>query len=166
MTFPTRLAPLALWFAILTVPAAAVAGPHKGVVGKMTPAAPVLVSGKLLTYQGQPAGNRQIHLENTVSGDSFLTQTGNDGSFSIALPPAGYNLREEHGPIVARNIPHWVDDVNLGSVSEPGTWWQRLLESEGVAPAVVHSPAPITSNVRPGQPIELNHQSSSRYSPQ
>jgi hypothetical protein len=88
-----------------------------------------------------------------VTGDAFSTSTGKDGSFSIAVPPAAYNLREEHGPIVAGNIQAWGDAVNLGTVSEPGAL-QHLLQREGIAPAQIHSPAPITSNVRPGGRIE------------
>lgn len=118
----------------------------------MLRATPVTVSGKLLTYEGQPAAERQIHFENAVSGDAYLTKTGKDGSFSIALPAASYNLREEHGPIVAGDIQAWSGAVNLGTVSEPGTL-EHLLQGEGVAPALIHSPAPITSNVRPGSPV-------------
>ncbi len=118
----------------------------------MLRATPVTVSGKLLTYEGQPAAERQIHFENTVSADAYLTKTGKDGGFSIALPPASYNLREEHGPIVAGDVQAWSGAVNLGTVSEPGTL-EHLLQGEGVAPALIHSPAPITSNVRPGSPI-------------
>jgi hypothetical protein len=140
--------------AIITLPAAALAGPHKGVVGPMQPAVPVEVSGKLLTHEGQPAANRQIHFENRVSGDVFLTKTGPDGSFSFALPPGEYNLREEHGPIIAGYIQTYnTDAINLGTVSEPGQL-QHFLESERIAPALIHSPAPITSNVRQGSRIE------------
>jgi hypothetical protein len=147
-----RLVLLASLAALLGAAPAALAGPHKGVVGKFQPATPVVISGKLLTAEGQPAADRAIHFENTVSADAFLAQTGKDGSFSFALPPAAYNLREEQGPIVVRNIQAWNGEVNLGTVSEP-TGWQRILEGEGVAPALIHSPAPITSRVRAGQPI-------------
>ena len=153
MTLPKRLVLLALPFAILAVPARGLAGPHKGVVGRLLPAPPVQISGKLLTYEGQPAADRQIHFENTVSADAYLTSTGKDGSFSIAVPPAAYNLREEHGPIVAGNVAAWGDPVNLGTVSEPGGL-QHFLQSEGLAPAQIHSPAPVTSDVRPGGRIE------------
>lgn len=153
MTFPKRLVMLAPLVAIFTLPARGFAGPHKGVVGKMISATPVVISGKLLTYEGQPAADRQIHFENAVSGDAYLTSTGKDGSFSITLPPASYNLREEHGPIVAADIQAFGDAISLGTVSEPGQI-EHLLQGEGVAPALIHSPAPITSNVRPGSPIE------------
>src|SRR5579871_1428757 len=148
MNAPNRLVPLAVLVALLAAPAISPAGPHKGVVGTMLPASPVVIDGKLLTYQGQPAADRQIHFENIVSGDAFLTRTGKDGGFNIALPPAVYNLREEHGPIIVRDIQALSGELNLGTVSEPGGW-QRWLEGEGLAPALIHSPAPITSNVRP-----------------
>lgn len=153
MTFPKCLVLFAPWCAILAVAAAAFAGPRKGVVGNLLPATPVVISGKLLTNEGAPAANRQIHFENSVSGDSYLTWTGNDGSFSIALPPASYNLREEHGPIVVGDIQAWNNAVSLGTVSEPG-FWEHLLQGQQTAPALIHSPAPITSNVRPGGPIQ------------
>jgi len=156
MTSPKRLVPFALLFAIVASPVSALAGPHKGVVGRMQPATAVEVSGKLLTYEGQPAADREIHFENTVSGDAYLTRTGQDGSFSITLPPAAYNLREEHGPIVVGNIQAWSGAVNLGTVSEPGTL-QHWLQSEKVAPALIHSPAPITAHPRPGAPIESSN---------
>ena len=85
----------------------------------MQAAPPVVISGKVLTYEGAPAADRQIHLENTVTADAYLTSTGKDGSFSIAVPPAYYNLREEHGPIVAGNIWAQGDAISLGTVSEP-----------------------------------------------
>jgi hypothetical protein len=152
MTLPKRVALLAPLFAILVHPASGLAGPHKGVVGKMQAAPPVVISGKVLTYEGAPAADRQIHLENTVTGDAFLTSTGKDGSFSIAVPPAYYNLREAHGPIVAGYIWAQGDAINLGTVAEPGGL-QYLLQLQRIAPAQIHSPAPITSDVRPGSPI-------------
>lgn len=152
MNLPKSLILPALLFGIVAAPPLLWAGPHKGVVGRMQSAPPVRISGKVLTYQGQPAADRQLHLENTVSGDAYLTSTAKDGSFSTAVPPAAYNLREEHGPIVASNIQAWREPVNLGTVSEPG-FLQHLLELQWLAPAQIHSPAPITSNVRPGSPI-------------
>jgi hypothetical protein len=153
MTCPTRPPILALVLAVISIPAAAFAGPHKGVVGPLQPATPVVVSGKLLSYEGQPLADREIHFENVVSGDLFLGMTGKDGSFSVPLPPAFYNLREGDGPIVAGYIQAQGDAINVGSVSEPPAL-QRLLERQGVAPAQVHSPAPITSDVRPGYQVE------------
>jgi hypothetical protein len=153
MTCPKRHLTLALVFTIFTVAPAAIAGPHKGVVGRMQAAEPVAVSGKLLTYEGQPFGGRQVHFENRVSGDVFLTRTRSDGSFSFELPPGEYNLRDEQGPIIRGHIQAYSDDINLGTVSEPPQI-QYLLERERVAPAQLHSPAPVTSNVRPGTGVQ------------
>ncbi|HEY2106686.1 MAG TPA: carboxypeptidase-like regulatory domain-containing protein [Candidatus Binataceae bacterium] len=165
MTLPKRLVLLAPLFAILVHPIPGLAGPHKGVVGKMQGAPPVVISGKVLTHEGQPVADREIHLENTVTGDAFLTSTGKDGSFSIAVPPAYYNLREEHGPIVAGYIWAQGDAINMGTVSEPGGL-QYLLQLQRIAPAQIHSPAPITSNVRPGSPITPTDRVSPHYQPQ
>jgi hypothetical protein len=153
MMVAKRLMLFLLLGTILGAAPAVFAGPHKGVPGRLLPATPVVISGKLVTADGQPATGREIHFENTVSSDVYLTHTGKDGGFSFALPPAAYNLREEHGPIVARNIQAWGDAVNLGTVAEP-TGWERFLQFQSVAPALLQSPAPITSNVGPGQPIE------------
>jgi hypothetical protein len=152
MTCPKRHLTLALVLTLITVAPAAIAGPHKGVVGRMLPAEPVVISGKLLTYEGQPFGNRQVHFENRVSGDAFLTRTRGDGSFSFPLPPGEYNLRDEQGPIIRSHILAYGEDINLGTVAEPPQI-QYLLQREGVAPAQVHSPAPVTSNVHPGTRI-------------
>jgi hypothetical protein len=153
MTSPTRCLILTLVLAVISIPAAVIAGPRTGVVGPMQRATPVVLTGKVLSYEGQPLANREIHFENVVSGDVFLGMTGPDGSFSMPLPPGFYNLREGNGPIVAGYILAQGDAINVGSVSEPPEL-QRLLEMQGVAPAQVHSPAPITSDVRPGNRVE------------
>jgi hypothetical protein len=82
----------------------------------------------------------------------FLTKTGRGGSFSLALAPGAYDLRDEEGPIIVRYIDVRDQDINLGRVSEPGPLAQ-LLESERIAPALIESPASVTSNVVPGNPI-------------
>jgi hypothetical protein len=87
-----------------------------------------------------------------VSGDVFLTATNADGSFSYALPPGLYELREERGPVVAGYIAAQGEDITLGTVSEPPSI-MNLLQSEAVAPAQIRSPAPITSSVVPGGPV-------------
>jgi hypothetical protein len=151
MTCQKRLPVLVFLSAIVAVPVAAIAGPHKGVVGRMEPATPVIVSGKLLTYEGQPAASQPIHFENLVSGDLFLATTGPDGSFAYALPPGGYDLRVEQGPIVVDFIDAQDEAVRLGTVSEPAKF-QYWLQAEGLAAALIHSPAPITSNVQANNP--------------
>ena len=95
------------------------AGPRKGVVGHFMEVRMPVARGKLLTHQGQPAAGRQIHFENRVSGDVFLTKARGDGSFSLALAPGAYDLRDEDGPIIVRYIDVRDQDINLGTVSEP-----------------------------------------------
>ena len=82
MTCPQRYLTLALVLTTLAAPAA-FAGPHKGVVGRLTPAEPVVVSGKLLTYEGQPFGNRQVHFRNT----NLLVR---NPTWDIGLQKTGY----------------------------------------------------------------------------
>ncbi len=151
MTCQKRLSILVLLSAIVAVPIAAIAGPHKGVVGHLDPATPVVVSGKLLTYAGQPAASRAIHFQNVVSGDLFLARTGPDGSFAYALPPGGYDLRVEQGPIIVDFIDAQGEAVTLGALSEPAQF-QYWLQAEGLAAALIRSPAPITSNVQANNP--------------
>lgn len=55
-------------------------------------------------------------------------------------------------PIIVRDIDVRDQDVNLGTVSEPGLL-AHLLESEIIAPALIQSPASVTSNVVPGNPV-------------
>ena len=143
---------LALAFASIAIPISAIAGPHKGVVGLFVEVRTPVASGRLLTHQGQPAAGQQIHFENRVSGDVFLTKTRGDGSFSLALAPGAYDLRDEDGPIIVRYINVRDRDINLGTVSEPGLL-AHLLESEIIAPALIQSPASVTSNVVPGNPV-------------
>jgi hypothetical protein len=148
MTCPKRLLAFTLLSSMVAAPVAAIAGPHRGVVGALEPATPVIVSGKLLTHEGQPAANQPIHFENIVSGDLFLAQTAQDGSFSFPLPPGEYDLRVEQGPIVVNFIDADIEAeaVTLGTLSEPPQI-QYWLQAEGLAAALVKSPAPITSNV-------------------
>jgi hypothetical protein len=144
---------LALAFAVLVLPLNAPAGSRTGVAGQMLETTSVTVTGKLLSPAGQPIAGRTIHFENVVTGDTFLTRTGTGGAFSALLPPATYNLREEPGPIVMRNVQALTNPIDLGTVNEPQSWWD-FLEGEKTAPAQIHSPAPITSSVRPGGPIQ------------
>jgi hypothetical protein len=153
MICPKRLLILALLSSLVAAPVAAIAGPHKGVVGPLQPAFPVVVSGKLLTYEGQPAANQPIHFENVVSGDLFLAKTGPDGAFSFPLPPGGYDLRVEQGPIVVGliDVQEDAEAITVGTVSEPPKI-QYWLQAQGLAAALIWSPAPITSNVYANNP--------------
>jgi hypothetical protein len=147
-----RFVILALAFASIATSINAMAGPHKGVAGLFVEVRTPVASGRLLTHQGQPAAGQQIHFENRVNGDAFLTKTRGDGSFSLALAPGAYDLRDEDGPIIVRYIDVRDQDINLGTVSEPGPLAQ-LLESERIAPALIQSPASVTSDVVPGNQV-------------
>jgi len=147
-----RFLALALTLASIAVSLNTMAGPRRGVAGHFMEVRMPAARGKLLTHQGQPAAGRQIHFENLVSGDVFLTKARGDGSFSLALAPGAYDLRDEDGPIIVRYIDVRDQDINLGTVSEPGPLAQ-LLESERIAPALIQSPASVTSNVVPGNQV-------------
>jgi hypothetical protein len=137
---------LALSLASIAVPVTIIAGPRKGVVGRLVEVGTPVVGGKLLTHQGRSVADRQIHFENGVSGDVFMTSTQADGSFSLALAPGAYDLRDEDGPIIVGHINVRDQDIDLGTVSESGPL-EHLLESERIAPALIQSPAAITSDV-------------------
>ena len=148
-----RLLVFALAFAGIAISVKTRDGPRQDVAGLLFVEVRTSVArGRLLTHHGQPLASRQIHFENRVTGDVFLTKTGRGGSFSLALAPGAYDLRDEEGPIIVRYIDVRDQDINLGTVSEPGPLAQ-LLESERIAPALVQSPASVTSNVVPGNPI-------------
>ncbi len=112
------------------------------------------VSGMMSYRDGKPADRRQLHYENRVTNDIFVAPTKPDGSFSADLPPGVYDLRAERGLILAAKIRVDRDDVNVGHVVEAAPLdVRRPFEHEGVAEALVDSPAPATSNVTSGRAI-------------
>ncbi len=113
------------------------------------------VSGLMSYRDGKPADKRQLHYENRVTSDIFVAPTKPDGSFTADLPPGFYDLRAERGLILASKIRVDSDDVNVGHVVEPAPLdVRRLFERQGVAETIVESPAPATSNVISGRPLE------------
>ena len=52
----------------------------------------------------KPLSDHQLHFENRISGDMYLTRTGDDGSFASDLPPGIYDLRAERGLVVRPGI--------------------------------------------------------------
>jgi len=113
------------------------------------------VSGVMLYRDGKPADRRQLHYENRITNDIFVAPTTPDGSFTADLPPGIYDLRAERGVVLASKIRVGNDDVNVGHVVEPATLdMLRPFEREGVAEAIVDSPAPATANIVSGRPIE------------
>ncbi|HYL59091.1 MAG TPA: hypothetical protein VEU51_09480 [Candidatus Acidoferrales bacterium] len=112
------------------------------------------VSGMMSYRNGAPADKRQLHYENRVTGDMYVAPTNPDGTFKANLPPGLYDLRAERGVILARKIRVDAADVNIGHVVEPAPLdVHRPFQREGVAEAIVVSPAPSTANLT-GRPLE------------
>jgi len=113
------------------------------------------VSGLMSYRDGKPAERRQLHYENRVTSDIYVAPTKPDGSFTADLPPGLYDLRAERGVILASKIRVDAEDVNIGHVVEPVPLdVRRPFEREGVAEALVESPAPATANLTSGRPLE------------
>ena len=113
------------------------------------------VSGLMSYRDGKAADRRQLHYENRVTNDIFVAPTKPDGSFTADLPPGVYDLRAERGVILASKIRVDSDDINVGHIVEPAPLdVRRSFEHQGVADTIVESPAPATSNVISGRPIE------------
>jgi len=113
------------------------------------------VSGVMSYRDGKAADRRQLHYENRVTNDIFVAPTKPDGSFTADLPPGLYDLRAERGVILASKIRVDTADVNIGHVVEPAPLdVRRPFEHEGVAEALVESPAPATANITSGRAIE------------
>jgi hypothetical protein len=112
------------------------------------------VSGTFVYWDGKPMDNRQLHFQNRASGDMFVAPTDSHGDFAAYLPPGLYDLRAERGVILKEKILVGNDDFNIGRVVEPApTDPRRLLDRQGVAEAIVQSPAPTTANMK-GRPME------------
>jgi hypothetical protein len=111
------------------------------------------VSGLMSYRNGRPAAQRWLHYENRVTSDIYIAPTEPDGSFTADLPPGLYDLRAECGVILASKIRVDAPDVYIGHVVEPALLDVcRPFESEGVAEALVVSPAPATANLS-GRPL-------------
>jgi len=119
------------------------------------------VSGNFVYRDGTPADNRQLHFQNRASGDMFVAPTDNHGDFATFLPPGIYDLRAERGVVLkAKILVVGNTDFNIGRVEEPAPLdVRRPFERQGVAEAVVQSPAPATANMqgRPMQALTYGH---------
>jgi hypothetical protein len=114
-----------------------------------------IVSGTMSYRDGSPANKRQLHYENVVTNDIYVAPTNPDGSFSADLPPGVYDLRAERGVVLASKIRVGKQEVSIGHVVEPAPLdVRRPFEHEGVAEAIVDSPAPATANIVSGRPLE------------
>ncbi|MBV8771636.1 MAG: hypothetical protein JO166_04790 [Deltaproteobacteria bacterium] len=108
------------------------------------------ISG-LLTAYGSPTPlvSRDLHFQNVITGDVYLSPTHSDGSFRAILPPGKYRLRTETGAVLVNSILVEQADIDLGRINElaplaPGRLWQ----SESIAPSRLASPAPSTAYVK------------------
>ena len=133
-------------------------------LGLAAPAAAVTfssahVSGNFVYLDGGAADNRQLHFQNRASGDMFVAATDSQGDFVVYLPPGLYDLRAERGVILKPKIlVVGNDDFNIGRVVEPAPLdVLRPFERQGVAEAIVQSPAPATANMK-GRPLESMRQ--------
>ncbi|MGO9451831.1 MAG: hypothetical protein ACLQDV_12450 [Candidatus Binataceae bacterium] len=107
------------------------------------------VSGSFAYQDGKPANDRQLHFQNRASNDMFVAATLNDGTFSTYLPPGIYDLRAERGIVLKSKIIVGSNDFDIGRVLEPAPLdVRRPFEQQGVAEAIVQSPAPATANMK------------------
>jgi hypothetical protein len=107
-----------------------------------------VVSGIYTSRSGQVLPGHQLHFENRISRDMYLTRTGDDGSFASDLPPGTYDLRGERGLIVRPGIRVEGPDLNVGRVSDGAPFdVRRPFEREGVGPTLLDSAAPATAHL-------------------
>jgi hypothetical protein len=103
------------------------------------------VGGTLSDPAGQIAG-RQLHFQNQATRDIYMAVTDARGRFATDLPAGIYALRGQRGTIFVPSIIVADEAVNLGTVSKPTGWNPlRIFQLEGVAPVIVHTPAPATA---------------------
>lgn len=118
----------------------------------LTPAIPsalaMRVGGILVNGTGQPLSSRDLHFQNCVTYDIFLSPTHDDGSFAAQLPPGCYQLRNEAGAIIDHHIYVTKYDVSVGRVhEEPSNPIAGLFEMQSIFPTLLTSPAPSTAYV-------------------
>ena len=133
-------------------PARPVAAALLGLCGLvMLPAAALAgrVSGKLTGYENStPEASRDLHFQNVITRDIYLSPTHTDGSFAANLPPGVYDLRAERGVILKHSIAVGTDEVSLGIVSDAAPYAPaRLFDLQAVAPSILTSPAPSTAYI-------------------
>ncbi len=105
------------------------------------------VSGVLTGYENStPLVSRDLHFQNVITGDVYLSPTHSDGSFGASVPPGSYRLRTETGAVLLDSIVVGRANIELGRVNElaplaPQRWWQ----SQAIAPTRLAAPAPSTA---------------------
>jgi hypothetical protein len=107
----------------------------------------VQVSGVLTGYgNSTPLVSRDLHFQNTITGDIYLSPTHSDGSFRAILPPGTYRLRTETGAVLVNSIVVDRGNIDVGRVSELAPLApQRLWQSQSIAPSSLAGPAPSTA---------------------
>ena len=107
------------------------------------------VSGVLTGYESSsPLVSRDLHFQNRITGDIYLSPTHQDGSFAVTLPPGVYSLRTETGAVLVSRVVVGPSDVALGTVSELARFApQRWFQSQKIAPAILSSSPPSTAFV-------------------
>ncbi|HJU10187.1 MAG TPA: hypothetical protein VJ728_04890 [Candidatus Binataceae bacterium] len=105
------------------------------------------VSGVLTGYEkSTPLVSRDLHFQNVVTGDVYLSPTHTDGSFRASLPPGTYRLRTETGAVLVNSIVVDGSNIDLGRVSELAPLApQRLWQAQSIAPSDLSAPAPSTA---------------------
>lgn len=122
------------------------------------------VSGVYTSGHSAPLADRQLHFENSISGDIFLARTGSDGSFAADLPAGTYNLRAERGTVVKSNIVVGESELSLGHVGGASALdiLKLPFEGQGIGPALVDTGAPGTAHVA-AAPDAVAPQSAATY---
>jgi len=106
------------------------------------------VGGTLVSANGEPLSSRDLHFQNCVTEDIYLSPTHENGSFAQQLPPGCYQLRDETGAIILHQIYVTKYDVNLGPVREPShDFFAQIFERQSIFPTLLTSPAPSTAYV-------------------
>ncbi len=104
------------------------------------------------TFKGYESSTAQkgvyLHFENTVTRDSYMALTADDGSFGSELPPGVYRLRSERGAILTGPITVGSANSSLGQVSDLAPFAPaRLFDRQYLEPMILTSPAPATVNI-------------------
>jgi hypothetical protein len=105
------------------------------------------VSGVLISYENStPLVSRDLHFQDILTGDAYLSPTHSDGSFGTILPPGTYRLQTETGATLVSSIVVGRTNIDLGRVNELAPLApQRLWQAQAIAPTLLTSPAPSTA---------------------
>jgi hypothetical protein len=108
------------------------------------------VSGVLTGYENStPLVSRDLHFQNAITGDIYLSPTHSDGSFRASLPPGTYRLRTETGAVLVNSFVVSRSAIDLGRISELAPMApQRLWQAQSIAPSNLSGPAPSTAYLK------------------